>query len=175
MISWSLYLPSLVLYCSLPNKGDINLKKSFSKVSEFTIIIFRTILSMMLIETKQDNFVHQIVNSVSESLKCYIEGNWTFYKWSSEFYPLPVTLIFSISKSKKTTQTDSNSTSKSCSILIRVHRIRWAGQFLPTEKFGRSSKLKLKTTNIHSKTPGLSEFSHMQHVTCFMPMVYFKF
>ena len=36
--------------------------------------------------------------------------------------------------------------SKACSILIWVHRIRWASQIFPTEKFGRSSKLKLKAT-----------------------------
>ena len=55
--------------------------------------------------------------------------------------------MFSIFKWKKSTKTDSNWGSKSCSILSQVHRIRWACRFFPTEKFGRSSKLKLKATN----------------------------
>jgi len=55
---------------------------------------------------------------------------------------------FQFSNWKKSTKTDSNWASKSCSILSRVHRIRWACPFFPSEKFGRSSKLKLKATNI---------------------------
>ena len=47
---------------------------------------------------------------------------------------------------EKTTKTDSNWISKACSLLIWVHRIRWASQIFPTEKFGKSSKLKLKGT-----------------------------
>ena len=54
---------------------------------------------------------------------------------------------FQFSNWKKSTKTDSNWASKSCSILSRVHRIRWACPFFPTEKFGRSPKLKLKATN----------------------------
>ena len=54
---------------------------------------------------------------------------------------------FQFSNWKKSTKTDSNWASKSCSIPSRVRRIRWACPFFPTEKFGRSSKLKLKATN----------------------------
>ena len=53
---------------------------------------------------------------------------------------------FQFSNLKKSTKTDSIWTTKSCFILNRVRRIRWACQFFPTEKFGRSSKLKLKAT-----------------------------
>ena len=56
---------------------------------------------------------------------------------------------FQFSNWKKSTKTDSNWASKSCSIPSRVRRIRWACPFFPTEKFGRSSKLKLKATNKH--------------------------
>ena len=57
---------------------------------------------------------------------------------------------FQFSNWKKSTKTDSNWASKSCSIPSRVRRIRWACPFFPTEKFGRSSKLKLKATIIYS-------------------------
>ena len=53
---------------------------------------------------------------------------------------------FQFSNLKKSTKTDSNWTTKSCFILSRVRRIRWASHFFPTEKFERSSKLKLKAT-----------------------------
>ena len=53
---------------------------------------------------------------------------------------------FHFSNLKKSTKMDSNWTIKSCFILSRVRRIRWASQFFSNREVGRSSKLKLRAT-----------------------------
>ena len=72
---------------------------------------------------------------------------------------------FQFSNWKKSTKTDSNWASKSCSIPSRVRRIRWACPFFPTEKFGRSSKLKLRATISFSSFLPVVNFRHWPCLT----------